>query len=207
MEQAALFPMPAPRGPTEPIVRTADIEGIYRWTLHRAWGSGPCVLWCGTNPSTADGLKDDPTIRREVRFSFLWGFGSMVKVNFYPFRSPSMAELRGWLKGVNSNYPAREAWMRNLRVITDLIKCADLHIAVWGNEIDPEHLRFFYTVTDSGVFTPEVEAASYNDPGFVAPKVEWHCLGTNKDGSPRHSLARGKHRVPDTQRPVLWRAA
>lgn len=34
-----------------------------------------------------------------------------------------------------------------------------------------------------------------------------YCFGTTKDGKPKHVLARGPHRVPRDQKPVLWRKA
>jgi hypothetical protein len=32
------------------------------------------VAFIGLNPSTADEAKDDPTVRRCLRFAFDWGF-------------------------------------------------------------------------------------------------------------------------------------
>jgi hypothetical protein len=34
-----------------------------------------------------------------------------------------------------------------------------------------------------------------------------HCIGTTINGCPKHPMARGKHRVPDNQKPLVWRAA
>lgn len=33
-----------------------------------------------------------------------------------------------------------------------------------------------------------------------------YCLGVTDSGAPKHPMARGKHRVPDDQQPVPWRA-
>lgn len=205
MNQLALFDMPTPRGPTEPIVRTADIEGIYRWTLTRAWGAGPCILWCGTNPSTADAVKDDPTVLREMRFSWLWGFGSMIKVNVYPLRSPSMKELGEWLKTRDADESAREAWIRNCNEIADVVKDCDFHMAAWGNGVDPHDLELLLEHADSALLPDDI--APFADPNFQPPTLQWHCLGRTGSGAPIHPLARGHHRVPDTARPVLWREA
>ena len=50
----------------------------YRFALWRRWDSGPQVLFIMLNPSTADELADDPTVRRCIRFARDWRFGSLV---------------------------------------------------------------------------------------------------------------------------------
>ena len=56
--ELALGPVPNKgRYPSEPILRSATIEGDYRYTAERAWGAGLCILWCLLNPSVADGLR------------------------------------------------------------------------------------------------------------------------------------------------------
>lgn len=71
----------------------------YRYSLERLWNdaddNSPFVLWCMLNPSTADGLEDDPTIRRCIGFTDLWGFGRMAVVNLYAYRATNPRELEG----------------------------------------------------------------------------------------------------------------
>jgi hypothetical protein len=61
----------------------------YRYDCERRWsGAGPksdCVVWCGLNPSKADGKRDDPTIRRMIGFTDSWGFGRMIVINLYAY--------------------------------------------------------------------------------------------------------------------------
>ena len=52
--------------------------GCYRYALWRRWEPGPQVLFIMLNPSTADELTDDPTIRRCIGFARSWGFGSLA---------------------------------------------------------------------------------------------------------------------------------
>jgi hypothetical protein len=209
MEQGTLFELPPQRGPIEPIVRTADIDGQYRWTLSRAWGAGPCLIWCGLNPSTADHRIDDPTVRREMRFSFLWGYGSMIKVNFYPLRSSTTPPLFAWLKKATREGPELDALVENWKRIALALKETQCEqpMAVWGNGANLPHLKEFLDFTDVGSWSDEAKKQFMDRPYMPAPKVQWHCLGLTGSGAPIHTLARGKHRIPDDRRPALWRTA
>lgn len=189
--------------PSGPIVRSAEIEDGYRWTLRRAWGSGPCVLWCGLNPSTADGEVDDPTMLREIGFSYRWGFGSLVKVNVYPLISPDPKALKAWRKTWNvecadpdwdRNKCSFNAQTRNMEKIAAAMAEADTCVAAWGNGIlDPSDLaEFLWYVRPAGA------------PGDIKTLVDWKCLGVNENGSPKHSLARGAYRVPDDAKLIPW---
>ncbi len=199
-----LLPTPAAprkgRFPIEPIIRTAEIEGDYRWSLKRAWGPGPCILWCGLNPSTADGTKDDPTMLREIGFSYRWGFGSLIKVNIYPFRSSTTDKLHEWRKGIDIEDSAKQwpmfrtasaAYWTNMDIVTDLIEEDTVCVAAWGNGVDPRELKEF--LEGAQRIVDGVEDAIWH----LGIDIDWQCLGINKDGSPVHTLARGKHRVPD----------
>ncbi|MCX5495760.1 DUF1643 domain-containing protein [Kaistia dalseonensis] len=174
--------------PAEPIERTALIGGAdneLRWSLRRRWADGPCVAWCGLNPSRADGSIDDPTMLREMGFSFRWGFGSLVKVNVYPFRSPSPVALAEWRKRLGRNdIVLRDAAERAAAAIAG----CDLFIAAWGNGAEPDDLARWLAMVERALGCP----------------IAWHCLGTNADGSPRHTLSRGRNRVPDDMIPVYW---
>jgi hypothetical protein len=41
----------------------------------------------------------------------------------------------------------------------------------------------------------------------VMPCPSLWCWGFNADGSPKHPMARGRHRIPPNQKALLWRAA
>jgi hypothetical protein len=82
---------------------TADISrcGRYRYRLTRRWGRGEPVVFIMLNPSTANGTTNDPTIRRCVDFAQRFGFGGLVVVNLFAYRTAYPRELRasGWLRG------------------------------------------------------------------------------------------------------------
>jgi hypothetical protein len=62
--------------------------GLYRYELRRVWKPKKrAMVFVGLNPSTADESTDDPTIRRILGFADDWGFGSLVMLNAFAFRS------------------------------------------------------------------------------------------------------------------------
>ena len=69
---------------------TFDASRRYRYTLWRTWDSSlPRVAFIMLNPNTTDHRKDDPTLRRCIGFERSWGFGSLLVVNLFAFRTPS----------------------------------------------------------------------------------------------------------------------
>ncbi len=58
--------------------------GNYRWSLQRRINeSKNQIIFIGLNPSFANGLKNDATIRRVVNFIDCWGYGSLLVVNLF----------------------------------------------------------------------------------------------------------------------------
>lgn len=183
-----LIPNRKPRRMVEPIAREAEIEDGYRWTMKRAWGAGPLIHWNLLNPSDADAKRDDPTTLRMMLFSSAWGFGSMIVTNVYPFISSTTDKLAAWRKtfdwityqdrgmrpwGVDKS--SWSAFHNNVGIIAEASARADISVAAWG----------------SGVDNADLEQV------LKGATVPWQCLGTNRDGSPRHPLARGRHRLRD----------
>ena len=100
-------------------------DRIYRYALWRIWNDLlPTVLFIGLNPSTADEVQNDPTIRRCMRFANDWGFGGYIMGNIFGYRStdPKKLKLLDNPIGLDNNY-----WL------TKLHKEADLTIGAWGN--------------------------------------------------------------------------
>ena len=62
----------------------SDSNRRFRYALWRFWQpSGDKLLFIGLNPSTANDIKDDPTIRCLVRFAKSWGFGGLFAGNLF----------------------------------------------------------------------------------------------------------------------------
>lgn len=167
--------------------------GTYRWTLERSWkgGSGR-ILFIGLNPSTADHLVDDPTVCRWIHFARAWGYSGFVAANLYPFRSSQPTDLKRWANWEENgpDWSARDSIMDNLSVIEDLASKASLIVPCWGA-----------CAWDDNWVEHVVEAIFSN-----TDLAEIHCLGETASGAPMHPMARGKHRIPDTQQPQIWRS-
>ena len=162
-----------------------------RWTLTRRWGEGPSVCFIGHNPSTADHRIDDPTSRRWQHFARAWGFGGFVAVNIYPYRSATPAEAREWADWeATSAWDVRDALWKNEDFVQREAKAAGLVVACWGailrDEAYADHLL--------EQITSEEE-----------PWPDVHVFGLTRGGAPVHPLARGRNRIPDDARPILWK--
>jgi|SRR5688572_18446770 len=85
----------------EIVQRTATFsqDRVYRYELGRVLSGvrypDRLIVWIMLNPSTADEFKEDPTIRRVISFSAKWGFGKIMILNMFAFRSPIARKLVG----------------------------------------------------------------------------------------------------------------
>lgn len=101
--------------------------GRYRYHLWRRWGEGPAITFIMLNPSTADGLQDDPTIRKCMGFARRLGATSIRVGNLFAYRATDPAELRraGFPQGIDN-----EPWLERLAA------CAHANnepvICAWG---------------------------------------------------------------------------
>jgi len=100
-------------------------DGLYRYFLSRRWhDSGKCIAFIGLNPSTADAIKDDPTIRRCIGFAKAWGGNTLLMVNLFGLRSTSPLALRSTADPIG---PENDAWLDKV------VSSADVVVAAWGN--------------------------------------------------------------------------
>jgi hypothetical protein len=143
-------------------------DGLYRYELRRRWGCGDLVLWIMLNPSTADEMKDDPTIRRCIRFSQRWGFGGIVVCNLFALRATDPKRLR------EVEDPTGPENFRTIRAAAE--ECSKV-VCAWGGYVEKMGGETFLSVRPVRVF------GLLRDVG-CAPL----CLGTTKMGHPRHPL-------------------
>lgn len=84
------MPVPYDRGVPHFLSATADIRGDYRYSLSRVWDEAlPTMTFVLLNPSTADAVNLDPTLRRCLNFAERDGYGGMKILNLYAYRTPS----------------------------------------------------------------------------------------------------------------------
>lgn len=160
------------------MVSTAELStcGTYRYQLTRSAadaGFGDPLVFCMLNPSTADASVDDPTIRRIVNFATAWCFKYLEVVNLYAYRSPSPAELRLAADPIGTD---NDLYLHSAAGRAHTIVCA------WG------------------VHAPLDRVEHVVKNIFGAYPKPLYCLGTNRDGSPKHPLY-----VPGDKKLVLYR--
>ena len=71
----------------------------YRYVLWRELDAANprYALFIGLNPSTADEVADDPTIRRCKDFARRWGYGAVCVANLFAYRATKPAKLKAAL--------------------------------------------------------------------------------------------------------------
>jgi hypothetical protein len=76
----------------------------YRYALFRMWDiNKPSVMFIGLNPSTANEVSDDATIRRVIRFAFDWGYGGVYMMNLFGLVTPYPEELKKCADPIGEN--------------------------------------------------------------------------------------------------------
>ena len=136
----------------------------HRYVLQRRWGNGRLMVWVMLNPSTADETIDDPTIRRCMGFALHRGcdgslWGGIHVVNVMAFRATSPKEC---LAADDPFGPLNAKYLREAEHYSGgRVVCA------WGAKAPAKYVKL------------ALEALS---------PAKLFCLGTTKDGSPKHPL-------------------
>jgi hypothetical protein len=171
---------------------TYGVNETLRWTLTREWGEGgKSACFLGHNPSTAGHELEDPTTLTWNYFADLWGCKRYTAVNLYPFRSPDPAVARRWADwALTNDWTVRDLLQENLRIVVHEAKRADIFVACYG------------AIAQDDAWNQHVlEEIQTGEPPY--PHV--YIFGLTGNGSPKHPMARGKHRVPRDQQPILWK--
>lgn len=135
----------------------------YRYWLSRGFFSGSktdYVLFVMLNPSTADAVIDDPTIKRCIGFARSWGRPGLVVANLYAYRATKPSDL--W-KSTDPEGWQNDMYLARLMLNSSLIVCA------WGANAKLQRVERFKKMAS------ELDVILY-------------CLGTTKNGSPKHPL-------------------
>jgi hypothetical protein len=98
----------------------------YRFALWRTWDdSKPFAMIVGLNPSTADEVKDDPTLTRCINFAKSWGYGGVCMTNLFAYRATDPKDMKAQNDPIGAN---NDIWLNKLA------NDAGIVVAAWGND-------------------------------------------------------------------------
>ncbi len=144
----------------------------WRYRLAQIWDTHKDPLyWLMLNPSTADELKNDPTVERCERRARMWGYGGSVVFNIFAFRATDPNDMRASIDPVG---PENDQWIRQLAAKSHHVTV----IGGWG-----EHGKFM----DRGQTVRDI---------FRAENGRLHALKINASGHPAHPLYIGYDKLP-----------
>lgn len=131
----------------------------YRYLLYRRWKSngGGTISFVGLNPSTADAMKDDATIRRCVGFAKRWGYNRLFMLNLFAFRATKPCDMKRQRDPIG---PHNRAYMKRYTGRAKMAVCC------WGVNADGF----------DGVL----------DDVWLAIKQPMYCSGVTRSGHPKH---------------------
>lgn len=161
MNDLSLFDIEAPaqRPPGSAVLSNC---GRYRYLLGRKWDDGPTAVFVMLNPSTADALHDDPTIRRCLSYARTWNCGSLTVANLYAWRATDPAEL--WT-ATDPVGPENNAHLQAAAALA--ADCEGFLVAAWGANARRDRIDAVLALPGMGRLT---------------------ALALTKDGQPRHPL-------------------
>lgn len=94
------------------------------WRELNGSGAKPAIAFIGLNPSTADEIKNDPTVTRCIGYARRWGYGTFYMLNIFGLRSTDPKGL------YNSANPVGQG---NDRAIMEVAQAVDRIVLCWGN--------------------------------------------------------------------------
>jgi len=140
----------------------------YRYSLLIVWNPDfPVCAFIGLNPSTADEICDDNTVRRCRGYAESWGCGGLLMLNIFAFRATEPRVMKAQASPIGGGNTLSHIKKR-------LAACTGPHVAAWGTH---------------GSFMGRGEAVAAAIPSLM-------CLAHNADGSPMHPLYQSKDLVP-----------
>lgn len=145
--------------------------GNYRYALWRVWDTSSArLVFVMLNPSKADAVNDDATIRRCVGFARSWGYGSIYVYNMFAYRATDPKELvSAPMRGIDIIGPENDAHL------SDVANMGATVILAWGDHAYgyPGRIRTLKSMLPSGL-----------------------CLKITKKGMPNHPLYVRRDAVP-----------
>lgn len=139
-----------------------SMNRVYRYALWRQWllGDGQ-LLVIMLNPSTADEVRNDPTVTRVIDFAADAGFQSLAVANLFGLRS---TDPSGLLEHPDPVGKRNDEWIERL------IDSSRAVLIAWGA---------FPAAAKRGATVLRL---------LETKDVPVYCLGLTKGGAPRHPL-------------------
>jgi hypothetical protein len=141
-----------------------DAERKHRFLLWRFWDDRPRMLFIGLNPSTANELTDDPTIRRLCDFARSWGYGGLYACNLYSQVTPYPEDLKDNNDFFDANVHARKMTVE----LSSLVVCG------WGDGVK------------------KIEFGDARASAIKWDIQKPMCFGLTKSGNPKHPVRLSK---------------
>ena len=142
-------------------------DGSYRYFLARRWSpQGKTIAFICLNPSTADAVSDDPTIRRCISFAKNWGGAKLLMGNLFAYRSTDPKNLMQIAEPIGTE---NDVWLNRI------VKVADIVVAGWG--------------TRGALYQRNIAV-------LEKFKHNLNVLRLTKDGHPSHPLYLPSHLAP-----------
>lgn len=143
-------------------------DRVYRYTLWRRWrgNGGNYVQFIGLNPSTADELTDDNTIRCCTGYARRWGYDAFCMTNLFAFRATDPRVMKRAREPVGAE---------NDHYLSEIADGARLIVAVWS--------------IHGGFLNRDREILELFGHRLF-------CIGTSRDGHPWHPLYKSKELIP-----------
>lgn len=160
--------------------------GRYRYRLTRELGGARTLVFLMLNPSTADGTKDDPTIRRCKGFAHGWDYGRLEIVNVYGFRATDPRAM--WaVHRRGEDIAGEDNDSAIVRAVCAARGAGGIVVCAWGKGGTVDKTKIAFHAARVAKVVKLVGGDLY-------------CLGTNGDGSPKHPL----YLSEDTEA-MIWR--
>jgi len=132
----------------------------HRLLLWRFWDDRPKMLFVGLNPSTANELQDDPTIRRLCDFAERWGYGGLYACNVFSQITPYPKELL-------AETAIHSADIHAIQMVNELVV---LVVCGWGDGIEKAAYGIARANTIKSLFKEPM------------------CFGLTAKGNPKHPV-------------------
>lgn len=149
----------------------------HRYLLRRNWiGTGGQVNFVMLNPSTADDVFDDPTIRKCIGFAKRWGFARLAVTNLFAYRATDPRDLQVLL-GSSDTWDIAKGGIINEETVIATARESELVCCAWG-----AHGRILW----------QADALIKR----LAVEFDCYCIGLTTGGKPFHPSRAGYTSFP-----------